>query len=62
MEEERIDTPEEVIDTPEAETPEENRPAYTPRPTWQIVLAWIGLGIMAVSIALYYWQIANGGI
>ena len=66
MEEQRIDTPETELHEeeilPEAEAPEENRPVYTPRPTWQIVLAWIGLGIMAVSIALYYWQIANGGI
>ena len=63
MEDQRIETPEEeIVETPESETPEENRPAYQPRPQWQIVLAWIGLGIMAVSIFLYYWQIANGGI
>jgi hypothetical protein len=57
MEEERIDNPE--IETIE----EENQaPAYTPRPKWQIVLAWIGVAIMAASIIMYYWQIANGGI
>ena len=65
MEEERLDTQipeEEIIDTPEEETPaEEKRPAYVPRPKWQIVLAWIGIGIMVVSILLYYWQIASGG-
>ena len=54
---------EQRIDTPENETPEEEnqKPVYHPRPKWQIVCAWIGLGIMAVSIALYYWQIAVGG-
>ena len=41
---------------------ETGKPAYTPRPKWQIVMAWIGLANMAVSIALYYIQIANGGI
>ena len=68
MENENMNTPEteipeeELVDIPEEETTEQQRPAYRPRPTWQIVLAWIGLGIMAVSIFLYYWQIANGGI
>ena len=38
-----------------------NKEAYTPRPKWQIVLAWIGIGVMVVSILLYYWQIASGG-
>lgn len=41
---------------------ETQKPAYTPRPRWQIVMAWIGVGIMALSIALYYIQIAKGGI
>ena len=57
MEEERIDNPE--IETIEEET---QTPAYTPRPKWQIVLAWIGVAIMAASIIMYYWQIANGGM
>ncbi|MBO5322738.1 MAG: hypothetical protein J6A88_01375 [Oscillospiraceae bacterium] len=57
MEEERIDNPE--IETIEEEN---EKPAYTPRPKWQIVLAWIGVAIMAASIIMYYWQIANGGI
>ena len=54
---------EQRMDNPETETPEEEnqQPVYRPRPKWQIVLAWIGLGIMFVSIALYYWQIASGG-
>ena len=37
-------------------------PAYTPRPKWQIIAAWIGLGVMLISIALYYWHIASGGL
>jgi hypothetical protein len=41
--------------------PEQEAPVYTPRPRWQIVAAWIGLGIMIVSVALYYWHIASGG-
>ena len=40
----------------------EEKQSYQPRPVWQVVLAWIGVGIMAVSIALYYWQIATGGL
>ena len=56
MEEQRIDIPEEEL--PE----EESRPAYTPRPGWHRILAWIGVGIMLVSILLYYWHIANGGL
>jgi hypothetical protein len=41
---------------------QEVKPAYKPRPMWQIVMAWIGVAIMVVSIALYYIQIAKGGI
>lgn len=54
---------EEHIDIPETDIPEEEnqQPAYCPRPKWQIVCAWIGVAIMLVSIALYYWQIAVGG-
>ncbi|MBQ3215985.1 MAG: hypothetical protein IJB11_07695 [Oscillospiraceae bacterium] len=41
--------------------PVEAPPAYTPRPKWQIVAAWVGVAIMLVSVALYYWHIASGG-
>lgn len=44
----------------EQEQPE-NKEVYTPRPRWQVIAAWIGLGIMIVSVALYYWHIASGG-
>ena len=44
-------------------TPEqEPRESYTPRPTWQVWLARIGLVIMIISVALYYWHIASGGM
>ena len=46
----------------EEQLEKEEQKGYQPRPVWQIVLAWIGIGIMAVSIALYYWQIASGGL
>jgi len=40
---------------------QEDAPRYTPRPKWQVIAAWVGLGIMLVSVALYYWHIASGG-
>ena len=36
-------------------------PVYTPRPGWQVWLARIGLVIMLICVALYYWHIACGG-
>lgn len=48
MDENRIDEPQE--------------PRYQPRPKWQILLAWVGVAIMMVSVALYYIHIAKGGI
>lgn len=39
--------------------PEEEKEPYTPRPRWQVVLAWVLLGIVAIGIFFYcYWQIA----
>ena len=35
---------------------------YEPRPAWQVWLARIGLVIMIVSVILYYWHIASGGL
>ncbi len=35
---------------------------YEPRPVWQRVLAWIGVGIMIVGVILYYYHIARGGL
>lgn len=51
MEEERLQ------DTPE----EQSVSSYQPRPTWQRVLAWIGLGIVVLGVILYYYHIASGG-
>ena len=35
---------------------------YTPRPTWQVWAARAGLVIMIISVAIYYWHIATGGM
>lgn len=35
---------------------------YIPRPAWQVWAARIGLVIMLLSVALYYWHIASGGM
>lgn len=35
-------------------------PAYTPRPKWQIIAAWVGLIVMLTCVGLYYWHIACG--
>ena len=42
----------------------EQQPAegYTPRPAWQVWAARIGLLIMIISVVLYYWHIASGGM
>lgn len=41
---------------------EQESPVYQPRPTWQRVLAWIGLGIVLIGVVLYYYHIARGGM
>ncbi len=48
------------MDEARVESMEEER--YVPRPAWQIWLARIGVGIMLVAVALYYWHIASGGL
>lgn len=42
--------------TPEMQ--EEEKPLYTPRPKWQIALAWFALILFLIGVALYYFQIA----
>ena len=42
--------------------PEEPKKAYITRPAWQVWAARIGLVIMIISIILYYWHIASGGM
>ena len=41
---------------------EQEASVYQPRPRWQRVLAWIGLGIVLIGVALYYYHIARGGM
>ena len=49
----------------ETGTPEElnakvlNKEAYVPRPKWQIIAAWAGIGIVVVGFALYCCHIAG---
>ena len=50
MEEERID-----------QIPEEVKP-YVPRPAWQVWLARISLIVFLLLIAMYYVNIARGGL
>ena len=50
MEEERID-----------QIPDEGKP-YEPRPMWQVWLARIGLVVFLLLIAMYYVNIARGGM
>ncbi len=41
------------------EQPEEvsGEPRYTPRPKWQIILAWVALVVFLVCVAFYYYNI-----
>ena len=48
--------------TPETETEQEPTQVYVPRPTWQVWAARIGLVIVIISVILYYWHIASGGM
>lgn len=38
-----------------------DKESYHPRPKWQIVAAWIGMGIVLLAFCLYCYQIATGG-
>ena len=44
-------------EAPEVLAPEQEK--YVPRPKWQVAMAWIGLAIMVIGIALYYYYIAT---
>ena len=57
MEEERVELPEEMPEEEIIQAPE----AYNPRPGWQVWAARIGLVIVIIGIALYYYHIARGG-
>lgn len=41
---------------------EEETVPYEPRPRWQILCAWVALGIFVVLLVLYYINIARGGL
>ena len=53
---------EELELTPDAEADLQIKKPYVPRPAWQVWAARIGLVIMIISIILYYWHIASGGM
>ena len=44
------------------ENTEEVQSVYTPRPTWQVWAARLGVIIVAVAFILYLIQIATGGL
>lgn len=41
---------------------EQKSEGYKPRPRWQVWAARFGLVLMLISVALYYWHIASGGM
>ena len=56
----------EIMETEEVGAEEMNaevlkKDSYVPRPKWQIVAAWIGVGIVAAGFLLWCWQIATAG-
>ena len=54
---------EEQIEIPEVQIPSlEEKPKYRPRPAFQVWAARVGLVIMLIAIALYYFHIASGGL
>jgi hypothetical protein len=53
---------EELELTPEQQAEQEPKKGYVPRPAWQVWAARIGLVIMIISVILYYWHIASGGM
>ncbi len=38
---------------------QEETSEYTPRPRWQILLAWVALAIFITGVILYYAQIMH---
>ena len=41
---------------------DDTREPYVPRPKWQVWAARIGLVIVIISVILYYYHIASGGM
>ena len=54
MEENRNETQEQI--------PEQETPAYRPRPAWQVWAARIGLVIFIIILIMYYINISRGGV
>jgi hypothetical protein len=40
----------------------QEQPVYRPRPKWQLITAWAGIGIVLVGFILYCLHIAGIGI
>ena len=59
MEEERL----EAVDAQQEPVEEVQQPqeSYKPRPVWQVWAARVGLVIVLIAIALYYYHLARGG-
>ena len=48
--------------TPETnEQTTEKKTVYIPRPMWQVIGAWIGLGLFLLVVAGFYIALAKGG-
>ena len=61
MDEQRVDNFDEIPEEVLAEEILQEAEAYKPRPGWQIWAARLGLVIVIIAIALYYFHIARGG-
>ena len=61
MDEHRADNLEEMPEEVLAEEILQDPETYTPRPGWQVWAARLGLVIVIIAIALYYFHIASGG-
>ena len=53
-----MQTEQEKLQAPEL-PPLQEPEHYTPRPKWQIALAWALLAIVVLGVVLYYFQIAH---
>ena len=45
----------------EENTQTEQAPLYTPRPKWQVIGAWIALGVFVAFLLMYYTNLFRGG-
>ena len=51
---------EEILTTEEITPAEE--PAYTPRPKWQVIGAWVALAVFIGFLIMYYTNVFRGGV